>query len=262
MRPDKKSLRRVFRGARSGGTYEVVVVLFSVCVFAGAARARERSSPGSQGNVGELTHAIEARYRGARTLKAIFYERYSDGSGGVAAESGTVYFSRPGRMRWEYESPETKLFLVDGENVWFYVPADRTVSRAKLKESSDWRTPLALLVGKAKLSDLCQKLNLVEPDGKYSEAAGFQPAAGDNVLRCVPRGESDKHGNATQVVFLETDRQARLVRVVIHQPGNAVTEFRFGDWQENIPIPEVKFHFQPPPGVSIVDQSALADQIY
>lgn len=209
-----------------------------------------------------MERAVEARYRGARTLKAIFYERYSDGSGGVAAESGTVYFSRPGRMRWEYESPEKKIFLVDGKNVWFYVPADRTVSRAKMKESSDWRTPLALLVGKAKLLDLCQKLDLVEPGGKYSEAAGFQPKFGDNVLRCVPRGESASKESAAQVVYLETDLQARLVRVVIHQPGNAVTEFRFGDWKENIPIPEVKFHFQPPPGVSIVDQSALADQIY
>ncbi|MDE3110943.1 MAG: outer membrane lipoprotein carrier protein LolA, partial [Acidobacteriota bacterium] len=212
--------------------------------------------------VKSLEHAIEARYRAARTLQAYFYEHYSDGSGGVAAESGTVYFSRPGRMRWDYNAPEKKLFLVDGKNVWLYVPADRTASRAKLKESSDWRTPLALLVGKANLSELCANLQFVEPGGKSAIAAGFNPAPGDDVLRCVPRGESDKNGNAAQVVYLETDPQARIVRVVIHQPGNAVTEFRFGDWKENIPIPEDKFHFQPPPGVSIVDQSSLADQVY
>ena len=209
-----------------------------------------------------VARSIEARYHAARTLKALFYERYSDGSGGVAAESGTVYFSRPGRMRWEYESPQKKLFLVDGKNVWFYVPADRTVSRAKMKQSSDWRTPLALLVGKANLSDLCRNLELVPPDGKPANSAGFEPTSGDNVLRCVPRGESDTEGGAPQVVYLETDPQAQLVRVVIHQPGNAVTEFRFGDWKENIPIAEDKFHFQVPPGVSVVDQSALADEVY
>lgn len=209
-----------------------------------------------------VERAIEARYHAARTLKAFFYERYSDGSGGVAAESGTVYFSRPGRMRWEYESPQKKLFLVDGKNVWFYVPVDRTVSRAKMKQSSDWRTPLALLVGKARLSDLCSNLQLIEADGQDAKSVGFQAAPGDNVLRCLPRGESDTEGNAAQVVYLETDAEAQLVRVVIHQPGNAVTEFRFGDWQENIPIAEDKFHFEPPPGVSVVDQSALADQVY
>jgi outer membrane lipoprotein carrier protein len=209
-----------------------------------------------------VEHALEARYHGARTLKAIFYERYSDGSGGVAAESGTVYFSRPGRMRWDYESPEKKLFLVDGKQVWFYVPADHTVSRAKMKQSSDWRTPLALLVGKANLSDLCRNVQLVRPGSEAAQAEGFRPTSDDNVLRCLPRGESDSEGGAAQVVYLETNSQAQLVRVVIHQSGNAVTEFRFGDWKENIPIPEAEFHFQVPPGVSVVDQSALADQVY
>ena len=209
-----------------------------------------------------VERAVEARYHAARTLKAYFYESYKDGSGGEAAESGTVYFSRPGRMRWDYTSPEKKLFLVDGKQVWFYVPAERTASRAKFKNSSDWRTPLALLVGKTNLSGLCQKMDLVEPGGKYADAAGFEPASGDDVLRCIPRGESVHNGNAAQVVYLETNAQAQLVRVDIHQPGNAVTEFRFGDWEENIPLAADLFHFQPPRGVSVVDQSALADQVY
>jgi outer membrane lipoprotein carrier protein len=229
------------------------VILAVLLIIALPAHAREAKS---------VERAIEARYHAARTLKASFYERYSDGSGGVAAESGTVYFSRPGRMRWEYQSPEKKLFLVDGKHVWFYVPTDHTVSRAKLKESSDWRTPLALLVGKANLSDLCANLQLVEPGSKYASGAGFAPASGDNVLRCVPRGEPDSKSSAEQAVYLETNAQSQLVRVVIHQAADVVTEFRFGDWQENVPIPEAKFHFQPPPGVSIVDQSALAGQLY
>ncbi|MGB0035846.1 MAG: outer membrane lipoprotein chaperone LolA, partial [Candidatus Acidiferrales bacterium] len=108
-----------------------------------------------------VRRALESRYHRAATLKAVFFERYTDGNGAVAAESGAVYFSRPGRMRWEYESPEQKLFLVDGTNVWFYVPADRTVSRAKLKESSDWRTPVALLAGKADLSQMCRRVEIV-----------------------------------------------------------------------------------------------------
>jgi outer membrane lipoprotein carrier protein len=93
----------------------------------------------------DLARAIEAHYRRTKTLEAIFLERYSEGRQGIRVESGTVYFSRPGRMRWEYESPEAKLFLVDGTNVWFYVPGDRMASRQKLKESSDWRTPFALI---------------------------------------------------------------------------------------------------------------------
>jgi outer membrane lipoprotein carrier protein len=209
--------------------------------------------------------ALESRYEHARTLKATFFERYSGGKGELQSESGTVYFSRPGRMRWEYESPEQKLFLVDGSNVWFYVPADRTVSRAKMKESSDWRTPIALLVGKADLSRLCRSIEIVAS----ALTAGGRPEAhplqdGDTLLRCAPRkgsGDSADANDSLREVLLETDSQARLVRVVLREAGNIETEFRFGNWEENIPIPESQFHFQPPPGVSVVDEASIATPI-
>lgn len=210
-------------------------------------------------NSNAVRSSLESRYRGARTLKAQFFERYSDGSGGVAAESGVVYFSRPGRMRWEYESPEQKLFLVDGANAWFYVPADHTASRAKIRESSDWRTPLALLTAKTDLSKLCRKIELAG-DSPSSKDSDLQPAAGDAVLRCVPRGS--EQGTATLDVLLEVDPQGWLARIVIHEAGNAQTEFRFGNWAENLPIPEVKFHFQPPTGVAIVDEESLAGEVH
>jgi outer membrane lipoprotein carrier protein len=231
----------------------------------------------SASGVQTAVRALEHRYRHAVTLRAIFFERYEDGNGGVAAESGTVYFSRPGRMRWEYESPESKLFLVDGTNVWFYVPADRTVSRAKLKETSDWRAPVALLAGKADLGQMCSHIEIVhpadvanggKPDGEKQRGeargdANVVPApAGNTVLRCTPRASSDKSADAIHEILFETDSKADLVRILIRQPGNAETEFRFGAWQLNIPIPEAKFHFAPPPGVAIVDEATLAGALH
>ena len=218
-----------------------------------------------------VLRALEARYHHAQTLKAAFYERYSEG--GTAnegfAESGTVYFSQPGRMRWEYESPEQKLFIVDATNVWFYVPADHTVSRAKVRESSDWRTPLALLTGKSDLSKLCRTIEILDPT-KTSPAAGANPEDSENrpsspensVLRCVPKRESAEADQDIREVLLESDPDSHLVRLIIRQPGNLETEFRFANWQENLPIPETMFHFAPPPGVAVVDESALANQVH
>ncbi|MGA8145213.1 MAG: outer membrane lipoprotein carrier protein LolA [Candidatus Acidiferrales bacterium] len=211
-----------------------------------------------------ITRALEARCRRAATLKAQFFERYSDGSGAAQSESGTVYFSRPGRMRWEYESPEQKLFLVDGTNVWFYVPADRTASRAKMKESSDWRTPIALLAGKADLSRLCRTIDVVDPAATTADRPETRPSQpGNTVLRCMPREKSsDAASDGIREVLLETDPEAHLSRVVIREAGNVQTEFRFGNWVENIPIPEAQFHFQPPPGVTIVDEATLSGAIH
>jgi outer membrane lipoprotein carrier protein len=219
---------------------------------------------GAAQDIQAIVRAVEARYQHAATLEAVFLERFSDGRNGIRVESGRVFFSRPGRMRWEYESPETKLFLVDGKNVWFYVPADRTVSRAAVKQSSDWRTPFALLTGRVHLNRLCGRLELAA----HSNAPAGVPAndrptgQGNVVLHCLP----PQHGAANDPEFFkellfEVDAQNRLVRIVIREPGNIETEFRFGNWQENIPIPESKFHFEPPPGVTIVNQADLAGAV-
>ena len=204
---------------------------------------------------------LEARYHDAKTLEAIFLERYSDSHQGLQAESGKVYFSRPGRMRWEYEAPEQKLFVSDGKTVWFYVPSDHTVTRAPMKQSTDWRTPLALLTGKAKLSQLCEKLDLsANPPGKQ----------GNIVLSCRPRGEKAKtkaaSGDSLEAsiapideqfdeVLLELDPDSgELADVRVLQPGGIELEYRFGNWQENLPLAESLFHFQAPAGVAIVEQ--------
>src|SRR6267143_1276777 len=101
---------------------------------------------------------MEARYRSARTLQAAFLECYTENGRVVRTEAGMAYFRRPGKMRWEYQSPEKNLFLVDGKSAWFYVPADHTVTRVPAKDSSDWKTPLALLAGEMKVARVCAQV--------------------------------------------------------------------------------------------------------
>jgi outer membrane lipoprotein carrier protein len=196
-------------------------------------------------DVDAIVRAVEKRYQAARTLKAVFLHRYSESRNALRVESGTVYFSRGGKMRWEYESPEEKLFVADGKMVWFYVPADRTVTRTKMKESEDWQTPLALLVGRAKFSRVCGRVELSDAHTSVAENV---------VLQCLPK--SAKSGFSE--VLVEVDGQDRLVRVQIREPGGVETEFRFGNWQENLPLADTLFRFIAPPGVAIVEEALLA----
>src|SRR5215471_8351253 len=108
---------------------------------------------------------LEDAYKHPKTLQATFLQEYSESGRVTRRETGTAYFRRPGKMRWEYASPEKNLFIVDGKFAWFYVPADRTVSRIAARESSDWRTPLALLAGEMKVSRVCAstKLSQTQP---------------------------------------------------------------------------------------------------
>ncbi|MBI3404414.1 MAG: outer membrane lipoprotein carrier protein LolA [Acidobacteria bacterium] len=205
--------------------------------------------PPQKVSAAEVLHLIESRSRAAKTLKATFLERYSEGRQDVRIESGTVSFSRPGRMRWEYEEPEKKLFLADGLHVWFYVPADRTVTRAKTKESSDWRTPLAMLAGKGSLARACR---LVEW-ARITEIANEKHNVGTYSafsIRCLPK-ENDQ---GFSEVVVDADSGYRPTRILIREPGGIETEFRFAAWQENVPLAESLFHFSAPQGVAIVEE--------
>jgi outer membrane lipoprotein carrier protein len=195
---------------------------------------------------------LEQHYRQPRTLQAVFLERYSEGQRQARIESGTVYFRRPGQMRWEYDSPEKKLFLVDGKTTWFYVPYDHTVTKAPVKESSDWRTPLALLTGKADLSRLCGRIDVVEQKGIPT---------GHAILRCVPKeAKSHSEGNEYTEVLLELDTSTgELARIEIRQPGGIELEYRFGNWQSDVPLAGDLFRFQVPVGVAIVDGASLSE---
>lgn len=218
---------------------------------------------GAAQTVPQIVRSVEARYARSHTLEAKFYERYRASGQPGQSESGTVYFSKPGRMRWEYESPATKLFLVDGTNVWLYVPADRTASRAKLKESDDWRTPLALLTGKVHLDRLCGKIDLLGASGQGDTSIDALLDPRDLLLRCSPRSSGGAGNTAAfREILFEIDPDFRLARVVIREPGDTETEFRFGGWQENVSVPESKFHFDPPPGVTVVNAEDLARGIH
>ena len=200
---------------------------------------------------------FEERYRSAARLQATFLERYTESGRLIRTEAGKVYFLRPGKMRWEYESPEKNLFLVDGKNAWFYVPADHTVTRVPAKESTDWRTPLALLAGRVKLSKICKKLEFTSQEAPESSA--------DVVLYCELRGAPAETTEATNssgqsasgkvdnVVFLEVaETSGDLVRVLIRDPGGVGMEFRFASWQFDPQLNDSLFRFQVPAGVAIV----------
>jgi len=202
-----------------------------------------------------LVARLEARYR-ARTLTATFLERYTENGRAVRAEAGKVYFRRPGKMRWEYDSPERNVFLVDGKTAWFYVPADRTVTRVPAKESADWRTPLALLAGEMKLSRVCEEVTVVDSP---------PPGSGANaMLECRLRGSSGRasHDAGEAVAaYLEVARNSGdLVRVRVESSGGVAMEFRFANWQTDPPIDDSLFRFSVPPGVAIVNGELPAGQ--
>ncbi len=246
-------------------TRVVLLLIFLVSPLFWPPRAAGAHDATSKSPVAVVVGRYEARYRSAARLEATFLERYTENGRLTRQEAGEVYFQRPGKMRWNYESPEKNIFVVDGKNAWFYVPADHTVTRVPAKKSTDWRTPLALLVGEMKVSRICNKIGLAEAQTPEYSA--------DVMLYCVPRGASNvrEGGDSSRkadspegrdIVYLEVQESSgELVRVLVSDPGGVGIEFRFANWQLNPQLDGSLFSFQVPPGVAIVNGELGAAQM-
>ena len=196
-------------------------------------------------DIRQLAHAVDDHYNHLRSLQADFTEIYR-GEGSERIESGTLWLKKPRKMRWEYRSPKEKLFISDGQAVWFYLPAERQLRKTTLKKLDDLRSPLAFLLGKTKLENELRGLSKVVDQSPLSPE--------NTLLRGVPQGVVSQGtvGRANEVQ-LEITPSNQIVRIVLMEADGATTEFRFAGWKENLELSDTRFQFTPPPGVETVE---------
>jgi len=190
-------------------------------------------------SVQQIASRVDRRYNHLTTLKAQFQESYN-GAGLTRNESGELWLQKPGKMRWQYEQPTPKLFVVDGKNAFFYIPSEQQARRMPAKKLDDFRSPIRYLLGRTKLQQEFAKLAI-------SSEAPKQP--GDVVLEGVPKGMEDR----VQRVLLEITPSDQIGRIYIEELDGSTTEFIFRDLQENVAVKSDLFHFTPPAGVEIVE---------
>jgi len=194
-------------------------------------------------NVSTVARQVDERYNHLQTLTADFSEIYQ-GSGMDRTESGTLWLKKPGKMRWEYRSPEEKLFVDDGHDGWLYLPAEKQVRKSSMKKLEDIRSPLAFLLGKTKLEKELAGLSFAPDIQTWHE--------GDVILRGIPRGMED----TLRQVVLEITPEHAIARILLYGTDESITEYRFSSQKENLALPDAKFRFSPPPGTEVIVDEA------
>jgi outer membrane lipoprotein carrier protein len=103
------------------------------------------------------------------------------------------------------------------------------------------RSPLGFLLGKTRLEKELKGL---------TTALDVKPMqAGNTVLRGTPKGMEDR---VTQVL-IEVTPESHISRIVLQGADDAVTEYRFTEVKEDLPLADNKFQFKPPPGVETIE---------
>jgi outer membrane lipoprotein carrier protein len=183
--------------------------------------------------------AIEGRYNRAQTLEAEFVQRYSLGAQ-TLVESGRVYFQKRGKMRWEYDEPPGKLFLTDGQHAYLYLPTERLVRRQPLKESGQWQTAFALLLGRLRLNRFLEQMTVSRVYHPQSPA------------RWQLRGQAKSDRQPFDEIWMDLNERFQLLRIEIQQRDGSLMEFHFRNWKENQPLASSLFSLQIPAGTAWV----------
>jgi outer membrane lipoprotein carrier protein len=202
----------------------------------------------------ELRNTLERmqkRYDQAKDFKARFSQNYSRAAFGRATLStGTLTFKKPGRMRWDYEKPEPRMFLSNGQVLWLYEPTEKQAFKQDLK-ASQLPAALAFLMGKGKITDEFE-VTLAKPPKDAKEKLPGRPE--DIRLALSPKQPQSTYKSILFVV----DPKEFLVResVLVDAQGNS-NHFVFDDLEVNAKVADSLFKWTPPAGVRVVDTNQM-----
>jgi outer membrane lipoprotein carrier protein len=178
---------------------------------------------------------LQDRYNRAKTLRVSFNETYTVQGRPHQSESGTLTLRKPGRMRWDYATPPGKLFLSDGKDVYLYTPDAKRVEKMKLKESEDWRAPLAFLLGKLDFQREFRDIQIKSAGSAYVITA---------------KAKSDKLPYEDVRITMTTTYT--ITNLVVTGQDQSILTFDFANEKLNPAVDDVIFKFQMPAGATMV----------
>ncbi len=181
-------------------------------------------------NIYDHTASIKAKF--AQTLT---------GPTGKRQASGTVVLKKPGKMRWDYEKPEKKLFVADGTTLWVYEPEDEQAFKQSLS-SSQLPTQVSFLFGRGKL--------LEEFDISYLDGQ-LVGEPGDYVLKLVPKVATAQY---RYLVFVVSPATHLVKETLLYDQQGGTNHIVFSGLEQNPKngIDDSRFAFTPPANTKII----------
>ncbi len=178
---------------------------------------------------------VEASYRDVQSFSADFVQAFS--SRGISStENGRVLMKRPGYMRWEYLSPERKLFIADGEKTYFYLEEEKQlmVSGFNIEESS---SPLLFFLGRGDIRSRFSSSLINGEEGVF--------------VKLIPVNPDPE----IEEMVLDIDEATSLIRrIVVRDPIGQQNEYVLTNMHKNVHISNDQFKIRVPGDVEIIEQ--------
>lgn len=184
----------------------------------------------SAGGIAQLERFVE----GAASARGEFEQVVTASSGRKPQRgAGNFVFERPGKFRWEYETPYPQLLVSDGTQLWSWDP-DLNQATVQAVGNALGNTPAAILAGDGSL----------ERNFALSEAG---QADGLAWVRAVPR-EQDTSFESIRIGLANGE----LKRMELQDHFGQTTVIDFRSLVTGIEIDADAFRFTPPPGADVI----------
>jgi outer membrane lipoprotein carrier protein len=151
--------------------------------------------------------------------------------------SGKLWYKRPGKMLWRYETPKDQFVLADGKHLYFYQPEQNQIIKSPLQNAFRTDIPLSFLLG---LGNLKKDFN-----GTLKATEEQQ-----HILRLEPKAEAGGYSDITMGVSKTT---FDILWVSVRDGSGNVTTIRFLDMRKGVGVNDSLFNLQIPPGADIVE---------
>jgi outer membrane lipoprotein carrier protein len=189
----------------------------------------------------EVALRIENTLRSYQSLQANFEQLYYSATVSTPLhEKGKLYFKKPNLMKWEYQDPEEKVFLIKDDFFWDYNKEEKQLIKYDLSRGEQNTEVLFLLSGQVALLD------------NYSVELNPFPTENANTIQ-LKRTPKDEEG-ADTFLLLEIDEKTWFIQKLISfdWAGNK-TEFRFSRIKTNVNLPNKTFELRLPSDVEIIE---------
>ena len=186
----------------------------------------------------QIASALQAKYDQVRDFSADFVHGYE---GGVLkrnlSERGVVQVKKPGKMRWEYQAPEKKLFVSDGRQMYLHEVEPNQVTVFTVPAADQAATAVLFLAGKGNLTR------------DFTVAYGEGGSDDTYVLRLEPK-TPERDYDWLQVTVDRKTMQIRALSAADSQGGRST--FRFSNIKENVGMADKNFTFKIPRGADVI----------
>jgi outer membrane lipoprotein carrier protein len=186
----------------------------------------------------EILDGIENRYAG-NSFSADFVQTSTLSALEISeTATGKAWFSHPGKMKWQYLSPERHDIITNGKTLWIYRPDENQVMQGDAAQFFKSGT------GGAFLSDISlirknYDVSVVQADDAWVELSLEDPAGNPDIHRIIIRvAVLDFHIFSVTTVNSVGDTTLFELSSIVFQP-----------------MPEDWFEFTAPPGVSTIDMN-------